>query len=518
MHLLKLPLNHCFVLFMAMLPLAAAGAQAQPAKPNVLIIYTDDQGYGDVSALNPESKVQTPNMDRIADEGVVFTRGHSADAVCTPSRYALLTGRYPLRSTMKVGVLKSDEPCLIREGRETLATLLKNNGYHTAMVGKWHLGMDIPGTNGDRDWSKPIRDMPLDKGFDYFYGVPASLNFGVLAWFEGRHAAVPPSVYTAKKKNPRASDYRIAPPYERPKGLEVAEDFIDNQCLTRFTDKAIAWMDGKVADSKAGKPFLMYLPYTSPHFPICPLPEFQGQGQAGAYGEFLIETDHHIGRVLDFLETSGIADDTLVVFTSDNGPEGVWRRRVKEFGHDSRGGLRDGKRWIYEGGTRVPFLVRWPNGIAQPGRTWDKPVGQVDLLATFADLLNVTLADDAGVDSVSFADVLRDPAADYDRLALITQGTIERLPRYAITVGKWKLILPGQATGPELYDLEADRAETTNVAQAHPEQVEEMTAEINRIIASGRTTDGPAQANDTGHWKELYWMSEAEYEQMSKRD
>ncbi len=183
-------------------------------KPNVIVIYTDDQGYGDVSALNPNAKFKTPNLDRLAKEGIMFTRGHSPDSVCTPSRYGLLTGRYAWRTSLKSGVFGAEKKCLIDEGRMTLAHLFKQNGYHTGMVGKWHLGMDFPGTPENRDWSQPIHDMPLDKGFDYFYGIPASLNYGILAWFEGRFAAVPPTVYTNKKKNARHMDYRIMPPYE----------------------------------------------------------------------------------------------------------------------------------------------------------------------------------------------------------------------------------------------------------------------------------------------------------------
>jgi arylsulfatase A len=485
------------------------------AKPNIIVIYTDDQGYGDVSALNRDSKVQTPHMDRLAKEGIVFTNGHSADSVCTPSRYAILTGRYPWRTTRKEGVMHAEGECLIRNGQVTLASLLKNNGYHTAMVGKWHLGMTFPGTEKKRDWSKPITDMPLDKGFDYYFGVPASLNYGVLAWFEGRDAKVPPTLYTTKKKNPRSSDYRIMPPYDPKKGMEVAEDFVDNQCLTRFTDKAIEWMDGKVADSKAGKPFFLYLPYTSPHFPVCPLPEFQGQGECGAYGEFLIETDHHIGRILDFLKRSGIDDQTLIVFSSDNGPEKVWAARIKEFQHDSRGGLREGKRSVYEGGHRVPFLVRWPAGIQKPGRQWNKPVGQVDLMATFAEIIGAELKPDAGVDSESFAMVLLDATADYKREPLITHGNGGEPCRYAITDGDWKLILPNRKYTAELYNLASDRSETTNVADQHPEMVQQLTAKINKIVAQGRTTVGPPQANDTPYWNDLHWMNKQEYDQLS---
>ncbi|WP_231617870.1 sulfatase family protein [Novipirellula aureliae] len=509
----------CFCSFLS------AVARAQSARPNVIVIFTDDQGYGDVSALNPDAKFETPNMDRLAREGIIFSNGHSADSVCTPSRYSLLTGRYPWRTTRKQGVLGAEAKCMIVDGRATLATLFKENGYHTGMVGKWHLGMDFPGTEKDRDWSKPIQDMPLDKGFDYFYGVPASLNYGVLAWFEGRYAKVPPTVYTNKKKNPRHMDYRIMPPYETEPGIsndptrtvkrnfEVAPDFIDNQCLTRFTDKAIEWMGGKVADAKDGKPFFLYLPFTSPHYPVCPLPEFHGKGDAGAYGEFVIETDYHIGRVLEFLKTSGIDENTLVVFSSDNGPEKSWTQRLKDFGHDSRGGLREGKRSVYEGGQRVPFIVRWPAGIKQPGRRWEKVVCQTDLLATFAELLGANLPDNAGEDSHSFAPVLLDPNADYQRVPFVSHDSSDF--RYAITEGNWKLILPSGRKSAELYDLASDRAETTNVASSHPEKVQELTKKMNVLIASGRSTIGAAQPNDTGYWKDLTWMTQQEYDELA---
>ncbi|MFC1764374.1 arylsulfatase [Planctomycetota bacterium] len=493
------------------------------AKPNIIVIYTDDQGYGDVSALNPEAKFQTPNLDRLVHEGIAFTRGHSSDSVCTPSRYGLLTGRYAWRTTLKKGVFPAEQTCLITDDRMTLANLFADQGYHTAMVGKWHLGMDFPGTPDNRDWSQPVQDMPLDKGFDYFFGIPASLNFGILAWFEGRYAKVPPIVYSNKKKNPRHMDYRIMPPYETKPGMsddptrtvkknfEIAEDFIDNQCLTRFTDKAIEWMKGKQKDATNGKPFFLYLPYTSPHYPVCPLPEFHGKGAAGAYGEFVIETDYHVGRILEYLKSSGLDDNTLIVFTCDNGPESSWPQRIKDFGHDSRGGLKEGKRSVYEGGHRVPFLVRWPAGIVEPGRQWNKTVGQVDLLATFADLLETELPDTAGEDSHSFVTVLFDPNTDYDRLPLINHGNNGQ---YSITDGDWKWISSGRAgQGGELYNLAEDRQETNNLANKYPEKCEALKKKITQIVVEGRTTPGAPQSNDTGYWPHLSWMTSSEYNQ-----
>jgi arylsulfatase A len=488
-------------------------------RPNVVLIYTDDQGFGDVSKLNANAKFITPNLDRLAAEGITFTNGHCSDTVCTPSRYGLLTGRYSWRTRLKTGVMNAEGECLIQEGRTTMASLLRDNGYHTAMVGKWHLGMTFPGPSGNRDWTQPVQDMPLDKGFDFFFGVPASLNYGVLAWFEGRHAKVPPTVFTAKKPNDRHVDYRIMPPYqETPEqtkevvgtiGMEVAPDFIDNQCLTRFTDEAIRWMGTKREDALQGKPFFLYLPFTSPHYPVCPLPEFWGQGNCGGYGEFVIETDHHVGRVMKFLADSGLDENTLVIFTSDNGPEGSWQQRVKEFNHRSNGIYRGGKRDIYEGGHRVPFIVRWPDGIVGPGRNWDKLVGQTDILATIADIIGAPLPETAAEDSQSFASVLREPDSTYTRLPLINHGANGR---FAITEGNWKLIMPHQKAKAELYDLSSDPSEETNVIDHHHDIAKELQAKITEIVVSGRTTPGKPQSNDTGYWKDLTWMNPAEYE------
>jgi len=505
--------------------LLVAVAISHAAKPNIIVIYTDDQGFGDASCLNPSAKFQTPNLDRLAGEGINFTNGHSPDTVCTPSRYGLLTGRYCWRTERKRGVLGAEAPCLIKDDRMTLASLLKGNGYHTAMVGKWHLGMDFPGTAKDRDWSKPVRDMPLDKGFDYFYGIPASLNYGVLAWFDGRYAKVPPTLYTAKKKNTRHMDYRIMPPYQdtpeetkrvlNKAGMEIAPDFIDNQCLTRFTDKAIEWMQGKAGDAKDGKPFFLYLPYTSPHYPVCPLPEFHGKGKCGAYGEFVIETDYHVGRILAFLKEAGIDENTMIVFSSDNGPEKSWKERIKEFDHDSSQIYQGGKRDIYEGGHRVPFFVHWPKGIEEPGRVWNGPVGQTDLLATFADLIGAKLPDNAGEDSQSFAPVLLDPESGYERLPLINHGNDGR---YSVTDGNWKLILPSAKHPVELYDLAADPGEATNLAAKYPERIEQLKTAATSIVVSGRTTPGLPQENETGYWKDLTWIPESEYAVCQKQN
>ncbi len=504
---MKLTLRLSFVLGMLFQVLAQADSP-----PHIILIYTDDQGYGDASNLNLDAKFKTPALDRLAAEGLTFTDGHCSDTVCTPSRYGLLTGRYSWRTHLKRGVFQAERACLIEDGRMTLASLLRDNGYATAMVGKWHLGMEFPGTFGKRDWSQPVTDMPLDKGFDYFWGIPASLNYGILAWFEGRYAAVPPTLFTAKKNNDRHPDYRIMPPYQtspdivptpqNTKPIEIAPDFVDSECLTRFTDKAIDWM-GQQTQENPEKPFFVYLPFTSPHYPVAPLPRFWGEGEAGGYGEFMIETDFHVGRVLDFLDRKGIAENTLVIFTSDNGPERSWEQRIEEFNHDSSHIYKEGKRSIYEGGHRVPFFMRWPAKIPA-GSQYEGVASQTDLLATFADILDVNLADHEGEDSVSLLPALKNPSTNLARSAIISHAANGR---FAISDGEWKLIMPHQKLDYELYNLKRDPGEETNLYGKHAHIQDRLEKRITAMVQNGRTTPGSVQKNDVPWWPDLTWIS-----------
>ncbi|MEM8736431.1 MAG: sulfatase-like hydrolase/transferase, partial [Planctomycetota bacterium] len=320
-------------------------------------------------------------------------------------------------------------------------------------------------------------------------------------------------------------DYRIMPPYEDDpaktkqllgrQGMEVAEDFVDNECLTRFTDKAIDWMSQHLqdnVDSPAPQPFFVYMPMTSPHYPVCPPPEFEGKGNAGAYGEFVLETDYHLGRILSFLDENQISDNTMVIYTSDNGPEKSWKQRVAEFDHRSNGALREGKRSAYEGGHRVPFLVRWPNGIRNPGRQSKYPVCQTDLFATIADLTQSKLADDEGVDSISFANVLRGQPTER-RPPMIHHASNGR---FAVRDGKWKLLLPDSRTKKyELYDLTSDLAESNDLSQTYPAVVTKLKKMISRLIVNGRSTAGPNQPNDTGYWQDLAWMQPDQYKALT---
>lgn len=501
---------------------ARCTADPQTARPHVLVIYTDDQGYGDVSALNPDSKIKTPNLDRLVREGMAFTDAHSPDTVCTPSRYGLLTGRYAWRTRLKKGVMGAEGDSLIADDRTTVASFLKRAGYSTAMVGKWHLGMRFHGTKGNRDWSKPVAEGPADRGFDYFFGIPASMNYGVLTYIENRRILDPPVLWTRKKPNAIAiADYRITPPYSESRAegeLEVAPSFDDQTVLTEFTKRAAAWLE-EFAD-KAGDDdrFFLYVAYTSPHKPVIPLEEFQGRSDAGAYGDFVIETDAHIGTLLNTLDETGLARDTLVLATSDNGPETTYRERLNRFGHASAGGLRGGKRDLYEGGHRVPFIVRWPSVVA-PGSSSSDLVCQTDLLATLAGILGNELEPEEGEDSVSFLPALRgdDPPPRPSVIHHSASG------HFAIRDGRWKLNMirgSGGSLQPrfvepksdeprfELYDLDADLAETRDLATERPDVVDRLRSKITEIVDSGRSTPGPPVANDGGNrWPGVSWVA-----------
>jgi len=492
-------------------------------RPNIVIIYTDDQGYGDTDVLNPSAKFPTPNIDRLAREGLTFIDGHCADTVCTPSRYGLLTGRYCWRTTRKRGVMGAEGPGLIAADQMTLASLLRDHGYRTAMVGKWHLGMRFGGVKGHRDWSKPVRDGPIDHGFDYFYGIPASMNYGILTYIENDRVTTPPRLWTTKKPNRIAiDDFRLMPPYrDAPYAmkLEVAPNFKDEEALGILTRKAVAWIGDAAADARGGQPFFLYLALTSPHKPVCPAQRFRGRSEAGAYGDFMIETDYRVGEILGALDKHGLARDTLVVFTSDNGPETTYRKRLEKFGHASAGELRGGKRDIYEGGHRVPFLMRWPAVVAA-GRSCREPVSQTDLLATFAAILGVELPANAGEDSYSLLPALR--GEDYPRPLRGPLIHHSAAGYFAIRDGRWKLNLfrgsggsltpkfieprPGEAPY-ELYDLRSDIRERRNLYDEHPEIVFRLKQRATKIVTTGRSTPGRPQANDGPRWwPQLTWI------------
>jgi len=501
-------------------------------KPNIIIIYTDDQGYGDVSALNDNAKFQTPNIDRLANEGVAFTDGHSSDGVCTPSRYSLLTGRYSWRTSLKKGVLRADGPCLIEEGRTTIASLLQDNGYTTAMIGKWHLQMEFAGSLGkDRDWSAPFTDGPIEHGFDYFFGIPASMNYGILTYLENDQVLDPATLWTKKKAvtDPRSfrdyiqpHDYRMTPPFENERGegggwIEAAPSFNDELVLETFANKVVAYIN---ETSQHEQPFFLYVPLTSPHLPHSTHPDFKGRSECGNYGDFMEETDYRVGQILDALDKNNIDKNTLVIFSSDNGAETNYQYHSTTYNHYSSLNFKGGKRDIYEGGHRVPFLMRWPEVIAAK-KTVDIPVCQTDYLATIADILNIRLDDSQGEDSYSLLPLFKETG----------KGTLSHGPiihhsatgHFAIRDGNWKLnmfrgsggslqprfIQPENGEPPyELYNIAEDPGESNNLYHDHPSIVKQLEKRITDIIQNGRSTPGLPQDYIKNDWKQLTWIQE----------
>ena len=492
-------------------------------KPNIVIIYTDDQGYGDVSALNSEAKFKTPNMDRLVNEGLTFTDGHSSDAVCTPSRYSLLTGRYSWRTRLKQNVVHADGPCLIEKDRMTIASLLGDNGYNTAMIGKWHLQMEFVGDRkkGGRDWSKPFTDGPIEKGFDYFFGIPASMNYGILTYLENDRVLDPPTLYTKKKMDVTPRTYRMTPPYQEEEArgyVEVAPSFNDELVLETLANKAVEYIGTAAKEAKDGKPFFLYLPLTSPHLPHCTHPDFQGKSNCGNYGDFMQETDYRVGQVLDALKANGLEENTLVIFSSDNGAETNYAYQRDTYQHYSCMNFKGGKRDIYEGGHRVPFLMRWPK-VIKAGTAVNEPVCQTDYLATIAEIVGAEIPDNAAEDSYSLYSKMKDPKAENLDRNVINHSFFGN---FAIREGKWKLNMlrgSGGSLKPvmiepkagealyELYDLENDPGETTNLYFEHPEVVNRLKEKITAIIQNGRSTDGKPQPFVKENWKQLTWMT-----------
>ncbi len=468
-------------------PLAALHA-ADTTKPNVLIILVDDMGYGDPGCYNPKSKIATPNIDRLAREGMRFTDAHAPGPLCHPSRYGLITGRFPFRTDISVWPKKP----LVAAGQATVASLLKSQGYRTAMVGKWHLGFLEDG------YDKPLPGGPLACGFDSYFGMRASTDIPPYFFIHGDRAVNPPTQHIAAHNSEGWSP--IQGEYWREGG--IAPDMALKDVLPRFTEEALGVIRSHAEEKQDTRtPFMLYFAPTAPHTPWLPSAEFAGKSGAGMYGDFAMMVDAEIGRLLAALDTADIAKDTLVIFTSDNGP--AWYDSdVQRLGHASAGGLRGMKSDAWEGGHRMPFIVRWPGRI-KAGTVSEQTICFTDVLATLAEVCGAKMPDDAGPDSFSFLPVLQgtQPADKPIRAPIVMQAG-SAASMMLIRSGDWKLInglgsggfskpssikpAPGEPAV-QLYNLRTDPGERTNLAAEHPEKVKELLAAMQANVERGRS-------------------------------
>jgi arylsulfatase A-like enzyme len=461
-------------------------ATSQPVqKPNIIYILADDLGYGDVQCLNPErGKIATPNMDKLASQGMIFTNTHSSSSVCTPTRYGILTGRYNWRTHLQSGVLSGYSEPLIDAARLTVPALLKQNGYTTGIIGKWHLGMDIP-----KDEPSPrITNGPTTRGFDSYFGISASLDMPPFAFIENDHFTEP--LTTTKK-------------WQRTGPAAAGFEAID--VLPTVTRKAVEYIH---AQSKAGKPFFLYLPLNSPHTPILPAKEWQGKSGISPYGDFVMQTDWTVGQILDAIDKEGISGNTLVILTSDNGcSKAANIPELQSKGHFPSAWFRGSKSDLWDGGHRIPFIVRWPATVAA-GSTCNQLVCLTDLMATCADLVGTKLPDNAGEDSFSFLQALKGKPIPSSRAGVIHHSINGY---FSYRQGKWKLLLSKGSGGwssptekefkdgsaeAQLYDMEKDPGETNNLYKTQPEIVAQLLEQLESDVQRGRSTAGPDQKND----------------------
>ena len=508
--------------------LTALGCSTAPRAerhPNVLLILADDLGYGDVSAYNDEAKVETRHVDALARQGLLFTDAHSPSTVCTPTRYGILTGRMPFRTGMQGVFTGVDGPCLIEEGRLTLPQMLREIGYSTALVGKWHLGMtflnsdgrpvhelELPFETRDQraaagvervrrvDFSKPVPDGPIHRGFDSFFGTVACPTTDWLyAWVEGDRVPVPPDRLLDRgplPKHPYANDNR--------RGL-IAPDYDLEQVDLAFLEKSVEFLEDH-AERTPDKPFFLFHSMQAVHLPSFAAPRFTGASGAGPHGDFLFEMDFIVGELMAALDRLGLARDTLVLFTSDNGPEVTTAHNMrKDHGHDGARPWRGLKRDQWEGGHRVPAIARWPGRIPAGSRT-DQTFCLTDIMATLASLAGYDLPEGTAEDSFDFSALLTGSAID----SPIREFTLHQTIRLELALrrGDWKYLdhagsggndytrpqlaslalddgAPGAPT--QLYNLAADPGETQNLYAVEPEITRQLKAELDALVTAGRS-------------------------------
>ena len=479
----------CLLLVISNITLVPTIAYSSENKPNIIFIMSDDQGYGDVSSFNPDSKIQTPAIDRLAQEGMMFTDAHSASAVCTPTRYGVMTGRYPWRTHLQRGVLGSKtkklpdgslsvgEAPLIDENTLTVAQFLKDQGYDTAMTGKWHLGFKyiLPkGTKIDKSRGRyydgppvgtKIIDGPIERGFDKYWGFHHARQMGT--WIEQDEI-------TYNLKN------------------------VD-EMLNRITEKAVNYIS---EPERKTKPFFLYVPLSAPHSPVVPSKKWIGKSGINLHADFVMETDNSVERILKALDDAKLADNTLVIFTTDNGTSPSAKiSQLLAADHNPSADLRGHKSDIWEGGHRVPYVVRWPGNV-KPGSTHNNTVVHNSLLATSADILNVTLPNNAAVDSFSILPALKGSSEKTHPVSIFASIS----GHLAIRVGDWKLATCKGSCGwskggddlteMQLYNMKTDRAETTNLYNEKPEIVAQLKKQLEQAVNNGYSVEGKTGSND----------------------
>ena len=470
--------------------ISASFAQAQE-KPNIVYVICDDLGYGDVQCLNPErGKIPTPGVDRLASEGMIFTNAHSGSSVCTPTRYGIMTGRYSWRSRLQRGVVQGFAPCLITEDQPTVAGYLKGYGYHTAIIGKWHLDFlyldPATGEKVKRKGKKPapvgsiIPDGPIHRGFDYFHGFHHAGNMkGVI------------------------------------ENDAVIEHDDEINMLPRLTRKAVEYIDQRAKTKD--QPFFLYVPYGSPHSPVLPTKEWQGKSGLNDYADFVMETDDGFKQMLEALDRNELTDNTLVIFTSDNGcsRKPAQLEKLQELGHYPSAHMRGSKADLWDGGHCIPFVLRWPRKVKADSTT-DQLVCLTDLMATCAEILKAPLPENSAQDSVSFLPALSGLPIVSTRAGVIHHSISGH---FGYREGKWKLLLAKGSGGwsspnekeskkapiAQLYDIEADPGETTNLYGAQPKVAGRLLKQLESDVTRGRSTEGPTAKNDVDNIK--LWKS-----------
>jgi len=483
-------------------------------RPNILIILSDDMGYGDVTALNPDSRIPTPNLDRLAKESLSFTDAHSSGSYCVPSRYGLLTGRYMWRTRLgSGGNLANFGGTLIEPGRKTIADLLQGDGYFTGLVGKWHQGIDWKLHDesaredirlnrnyqdfGNIDFASPVLKGLNDYGFDYSFATTGSAEMNPSTFIENNRAAAIPTLSSQQAKE------KYGEWYGRDDNI-IAEGYTMDRLIPTLSKKACDFLE-MATRKRPEQPFFLYYAMTTPHNPIVPNKEFVGKSRAGAYGDFVVELDHHVGKILDKITELGIEKNTIVIFTSDNGPvnrtKGYRQRWVRGdtaiYGHDCTGPFSGWKGGLLEGGHRVPFLVRWPEKI-KAGESCATTITFNDVIPTLAETLNIKLDKDTAEDGQSFFKALTGEARPESFHKAIVHNNSKGT--FAIRKGAFKLTVDGPKTTAQvvdetfpvsfaLYDLDKDIEETTDVSRDHPERVKEMHTLLKKYVRDGRSTE-----------------------------